>query len=451
LSSVASLEDGSGNVYAFIKDANGNFVPPGDSPQFTSLVKNQDGTYTLTMLDHGTEQFSSAGLLTKSTDRVGNWLQYSYNGDNTLASALDNVGRTTSFTYTGGYLSSVTDFAGRTTSYVFTGGQLTKISRPAPGDGEAQPVTTLGYDASTGLLNSVTDSDGTTSLSYNKWRAVTKIVSPDNTQALYNTPASQAIVDVSSGVGTQANPAPLVYASGIVGTTTDGNGHQSQYTADPSSGDILSTTDAAGNTVSEQTNSMHEITQITQPPLTVGGPNLVTVQKYNTTGDLIERDLPDGTKETWTIDPTWHKPTVYVDAAGRETDYSLDSTNGNVLTVTRVSHTQGLANRVTTLTYTPVPVGPSDPPAGLVATEQDPRGITDDYSYTHHGQVSQIVYAQGTPDQATVSMAYDANDNPASYTNELSATTLTSYDNLDRLVKTQLPAPDPNNPNVRPI
>ncbi|MGH7192091.1 MAG: hypothetical protein ACREJM_00995, partial [Candidatus Saccharimonadales bacterium] len=402
------------------------------------------------MLAGGVEQFSSTGWLTKSTDRVGNWLEYSYNGDNTLASVLDNVGRLTSFTYTAGHLSSVTDFAGRTTSYVFTGGQLTQITRPAPGDGEAQPVTTLGYDSSTGLLDAITDSDGTTNLSYNKWRAVTKIVSPDNTSKLYNTPASQAIVDVSSGVGTQSNPAPLVYPSSIVGTTTDGNNHQSQYIANPSSGDILSTTDAAGNTVSEQTNSMHEVTQITQPPLAVGGQALVTVQKYNSSGDLIERDLPDGSKETWTIDPTWHEPTVYVDPAGRETDYALDSGNGNVLTVTQVSHTQGLANRVTTLTYTPAPVNPSDPPAGLVATEQDPRGITDVYSYTHHGQTSQIVYAQGTPDQASVSMTYDGNDNPASYVNELSATTLTTYDNLDRLVKTQLPAPDPNNPNVRP-
>ncbi|MGH7191928.1 MAG: hypothetical protein ACREJM_00160, partial [Candidatus Saccharimonadales bacterium] len=287
LSSGASLDDGSGNVFFFQQNQNGIFVPPADSPQFASLVKNQDGTYSLTMLAGGVEQFSSTGLLTKSTDRDGNWLEYGYNGDTTLASVLDNVGRLTSFTYTGGHLSSVTDFAGRTTSYVFTGGQLTQITRPAPGDGEAQPVTTLGYDSTTGLLDAITDSDGTTNLSYNKWRTVTKIVGPDNTSTLYNTPASQAIVDTSSGVGTQANPAPLVYASSIVGTTTDGNNRQSQYTANLSSGDILSTTDASGNTVNEQTNGMHEVTQIMQPPLTVGGQNLVTVQKYNTSGDLI--------------------------------------------------------------------------------------------------------------------------------------------------------------------
>ncbi len=182
-----SLEDGSGNVYFFEQNGDGVYAPPDDSPQFASLVKNQDGTFTLTMLDHSTEQFSGAGLLTKSTDKDGNWLDYSYNNDTTLAAVQDNVGRTTAFAYSGGYLASSTDFAGCTTSYVITGGQLTKITRPDPGDGEAQQVTTLGYDPATGLLDAITDSDGTTSLTYSQWRAVTKIVRPDNTSTEYNT------------------------------------------------------------------------------------------------------------------------------------------------------------------------------------------------------------------------------------------------------------------------
>ena len=56
--------------------------------------------------------------------------------------------------------------------------------------------------------------------------------------------------------------------------------------------------------------------------------------KYDGNGNLIERDFPDGTKETWTFDPTWNEPTVYVDPAGHETDYTLDANNGDVLTVT---------------------------------------------------------------------------------------------------------------------
>ncbi|HEX5442716.1 MAG TPA: hypothetical protein VFW87_02755 [Pirellulales bacterium] len=97
------------------------------------------------------------------------------------------------------------------------------------------------------------------------------------------------------------------------------------------------TTDGTGaDTTSYQYNGDAQISQIAQPPLTTGGPNLVTTLHYDLSGDLIERDLPDGAKETWTVDPTWHEPTVYVDAAGRETDYALNPANGDVLTVAQV-------------------------------------------------------------------------------------------------------------------
>jgi RHS repeat-associated protein len=120
-----------------------------------------------------------------------------------------------------------------------------------------------------------------------------------------------------------------------------------------------------------------------------------------------------------------------------------------VLTVTQVG-TGGDANLVTHDTYTPNPTAQGQTPGGLVATTIDPRGIETDFSYTSFGQVSQIVYAVGTPDQATVSMTYDGNENPASYTNELGQTTLFVFDNSDRKVGQQDPPPDPSQPNVRP-
>ena len=80
---------------------------------------------------------------------------------------------------------------------------------------------------------------------------------------------------------------------------------------------------------------------------------------------------------------------------------------------------------------------------GLVAIMVDPRGIETDYSYNTHGLLRQVVYAKGTSDQASVSYTYDQNDNPASFTNEIGATTLTTYDHLDRLVEQQDPRPRP--------
>ena len=57
----------------------------------------------------------------------------------------------------------------------------------------------------------------------------------------------------------------------------------------------------------------------------------------------------------------------------------------------------------------------------------------------------------GTADEASVSFTYDSNDNPASYTDELGRVTSFTYDDLNRLIETDLPAPDPNNPTVFPV
>ena len=121
-----------------------------------------------------------------------------------------------------------------------------------------------------------------------------------------------------------------------------------------------------------------------------------------------------------------------------------------MLTVTQVSKTQGLANLVTQYTYTPDPTAQGQTPGGLVATTIDPRGIETDDFYNSHGLLTQEVYAVGTSDQASVEYTYDQNDNEASFENELGAITLTTYDNLNHLVERQDPAPDPNQPDVRP-
>jgi YD repeat-containing protein len=319
----ASLEAGGGNVYYFPLDYAAQYDPPVNRPDIASLVKNGDGTFTLSYRDASQEIFSSAGLLTAAVDKNANRISYVWNADNTLSLVTDQAGRQTQFAYAAGKLTSVTDFAGRVTSYGFTGSQLTTITLPDPGHGETQHATTMGYDGTTGMLDTITDAGGTTSLEYNSFREVTRISEPDGTSTQYAAPDSQSLVDTSNGVGTQANPAPLVYTANVTGSVTDGNGHTSHDTTGQY-GEITSTTDATGaNATDEQYNDQGLVTQISEPPLTAGGSRLITAMDYDPNGNLIERDSPDGTRETWTIDPTWNEPTVYVDPAGRETDYAL--------------------------------------------------------------------------------------------------------------------------------
>ncbi len=104
--------DGSGNMsFFFNQTINGHerLLTPDPLPNIYTLVKNSDGTYTLTYTDGSTSLFSADGMLTTHTDPAGNQTTYTYNPDLTVASSTDPEGRTTTFSYTGGLLTSTTD------------------------------------------------------------------------------------------------------------------------------------------------------------------------------------------------------------------------------------------------------------------------------------------------------------------------------------------------------
>src|SRR6185312_6024715 len=175
------LADDNGNMYLFWHNEDGTYGTPDLLAGQATLVANVDGTYTLTYKDASSTDFNSGGLMTSHTDALGNKTSYTYNTDGSVATMTDPSNHTTTYAYTSGLLTSVTDFAGRVTSYTYDGNQLASITQPAPGDGEATPETTFTYDSTNGLLKTITDASGTKTLSYDQWRAVTKIQNPDGT------------------------------------------------------------------------------------------------------------------------------------------------------------------------------------------------------------------------------------------------------------------------------
>jgi YD repeat-containing protein len=157
-------------------------------------------------------------------------------------------------------------------------------------------------------MTSLTNSAGTTDFAYNSWRELTQTTAPDGSTTRLNAPLGQALVNTAAGVGTQANPAPLVYAASLVGTQTDENGNVSTFLPGPY-GEDTSDTDPLGNNVSTTYNVEGEPLTVTAPPFTPGGPALVTTNVYNSMGDKVETDYPDGTKETWTFDSKFNEIT----------------------------------------------------------------------------------------------------------------------------------------------
>ena len=127
---ISLTVDGSGNVG--IKQADGHtdyYTPAGGGAYtaqtiglFNALVKNGDGSFTLTFKNQTTFHFSSAGVLLTIVDRNGNTQTLAYNGSGNLASVTDPSGRVFSYAYDGsGRVISLTDPAGRTLHYAYDG------------------------------------------------------------------------------------------------------------------------------------------------------------------------------------------------------------------------------------------------------------------------------------------------------------------------------------------
>jgi RHS repeat-associated protein len=118
----------------FGRDAGGSYTGPGGSGD--TLVAATGGGWVLRT--HGGTQyaFDAAGLLTRTTDGAGREQQLTYSAGK-LATVRDvQSGRTLTFTWSGGYVSSVTTSPvgpgepGLSWAYVYEGGRLTEVCPP---------------------------------------------------------------------------------------------------------------------------------------------------------------------------------------------------------------------------------------------------------------------------------------------------------------------------------
>jgi len=119
LADGAILDLGTGHSLWFEYDAatDSYITPPGD---FSTLVKNADGTFTRTLKTGEKYQFASDGLQTAFVDRNDNTTAYAYDASGRLTAITDPNGQVTTFAYSGGLLASITDPAGRVTSFPTT-------------------------------------------------------------------------------------------------------------------------------------------------------------------------------------------------------------------------------------------------------------------------------------------------------------------------------------------
>ena len=416
-------------------------------PSTSHFVLSQDDTgFTIETPQKERKYFSVDGYLKSVVEPNGQTTTYEYNADHTLHSVTDPFGRTALFGYTNGSLSSITDADGRVTAFTIVEHALQHVTMPAPAQG-LSPVEiayslyfegnsyATGLSISTernGLVDQVQMYGGTThNARVNEYGYGFIQVSTHNSESDWDLFGAASPFDTSNERIVDIVRWPFgVTASAVV----DRRGLLTRYT------------DYAGNATNYERDDSGHVTAITMP----GQSSPTYALQYDSNGNLIQRTtagtdaLPEAV-ETWTYDDNFNVPTSYTDALQHQTLYDIDQSTGNVKTVQQVigsvDDEGGGDDLFTHFTYT---AGGGGIPAGLIASETDPRQTTTRYRYEVNGGELKVITtsADGLPEETERVETYDlATMTLVEARNERQKSITYTYDDINELTQVTGPAP----------
>ncbi len=334
-------------------------APKGD---FSTLVKNSDGTFVRT-LKNGTQiNFSTSGLQTSIVDRNGNTTTYVYDINNQLSEITDPSGLKTFLSYANGLLSNITDPASRTTVFNYDADRnLTQIIDP---DGTIRQFT---YDANHRMIEQTSKRNHVTTYDYNFAGRNIQANRPDGSTRKVSPSKIVGVVDFGSGFGTKVNPSPFVRPEDAVATFTDGNNNAIRTETDRF-GAATVTTDALNQTISTVRDANSNPSQVTLPN------GVVITLTYDGKGNLINTTDQSITATTvFTYDPNFNQVTSITDSENNATTMTYDA-NGNPVEIIDAQGTK----------------------------------VVMEYTDTNcSGQVTKIISAQGLPEENSTSFQYD--------------------------------------------
>jgi RHS repeat-associated protein len=276
--------------------------------------------------------------------------------------------------------------------------------------------------SSAGDLTSVTDrAQNTTTFGYDSNHYLTTITDPRGVSAVKNNyDSSGRLISTTDANGNTIKYTPNLSANQE--QIADQLGNITLYTYD-NDGNITQKVDPLGNVTSYTYDANDN--QLTQT-VYLGSKALTTTYTYDAVGDKLTQVDPLGNTTTYTYNSLKQVLTV-TDALKRTTTNSYDG-NGNLTSTTDPN------GKVTNYSYNG---------SGTVASVTDPLKNTTSFGYDGSGNLTSQVDALGN----TSSYTYDANNNKLSQTvtrtlaNGTSQTLTTSYeyDGNNRLTKTHLP------------
>lgn len=411
---------GSGAQYKFTPVSGSSTYNSPAGMQKTKLVKNSDGSYSLTDLAaRSTAKFGTDGKLVSLTDRNQQAITLAYSGGN-ISQATLPTGQVVTFTFADGKLASMTrpangSLAAGTVTYAYdTSGRLTSITRPAVGGAPAS-TTKFTYSAA-GDLASITDGAGSvTNFVYDSSHRVTSVARGSSadlatTRFSYvsDTQTQVAAPNTDQAAAVSAVPHTTYTLNGDdrVTSVTDTLGRSRAATYTPFF-DVASASNGSGGTATA-TYGANAGSSMTKATNAYGASNSWTYGTGDNAYSPVSSTNASGVSSTTSYDAAGNSTSNTTSGAVAKVSYNSDGTlasstdpKGKVTTYTESSSGKYIAK------ITP----PSGSGMGATTISGNPAtsvtngaGETTTYSYNDRYAVTSAATPAGT-----VSWTYDAN------------------------------------------
>ncbi|HIE00021.1 MAG TPA: hypothetical protein EYP59_06990, partial [Thiotrichaceae bacterium] len=254
--------------------------------RFDVLIKNADGTFTLTRQDQSVLQFNRSGLLMAQQNRKGQVVKYGYDGQNRLTIVMDIVStKALRFAYhANGLLATVTDPLNRQvklaydsqkhlTSLTDTAGQTTAYTYNAKGqvltakDAKGVVIFKNTYDDKGRVMtqDDAVAGNQLTRFQYDETsqqgKFITTVTNRNGATRVFTHSDRYQLLSIKDELG-KTIITSTYDAKGNLASATDANGRTTRFTYN-NNGLLLSSTDAAGNVTRMAYDSQNNLLSIT--------------------------------------------------------------------------------------------------------------------------------------------------------------------------------------------
>jgi RHS repeat-associated protein len=371
-----------------------------------------------------TYTYNSVGDVLTITDQMGGVWTNTYDTHGNRLTAVDALNKTTTFTYGAqGQLLTITDPRNNTTTFLYdTNGNLTRVTDASNNQ------TNLAYDARSRVTSVTNALSHVTSYEYDLAGRLKKIIYPDNNFVLYTFDLAGRRTKLKDPRG---NETTFAYdAAYRLTSETNADNKTTTYAYDLMS-NLTGVTDALNRTTNYTYDDFNRLTKTKYPEATTGAGRLEENFTYDFAGNLLTRTDQAGHVTSYCYD-TANRLTDTIDPAQKTTAYEYNGRSQMTAVVDAISQRYEFLydavghlsqEKKGTATKTFVYDG-----AGNRSQRTDYNGAITNYTYDALNRLTTISY----PDTTSATYGYDVLSRLTTAANPTGTVTL-AYDNRGRV------------------